>query len=143
MDPLSIFASLLAVATAGIQSSRSLKETIERFKARDPTLHNLLFQVSDLDNILRSLQQLLQAAQSESALAPDVSVAKLLLEPIKRCSAECGDFEAAMERFNKNSKVTFVDWARMEFMRGDINQFMDTIAAYKATISIGLGVFNM
>lgn len=51
--------------------------------------------------------------------------------------------ESAMGRFSGKSKSSFTDWARMEFMRGDINQFMDTLAGYKATISVGLGVLTM
>ncbi|XMA20276.1 hypothetical protein WAI453_013067 [Rhynchosporium graminicola] len=35
------------------------------------------------------------------------------------------------------------DWAKMEFMRGDINEFIDTLADYKSIIIIGLGTINM
>jgi hypothetical protein len=31
----------------------------------------------------------------------------------------------------------------MEFMRGDINDFIDNISGYKSTISIGLGTITM
>jgi hypothetical protein len=31
----------------------------------------------------------------------------------------------------------------MEFMRGDINEFIDTLADYKSTITIGLGTITM
>ncbi|CVL00283.1 uncharacterized protein FMAN_09787 [Fusarium mangiferae] len=37
----------------------------------------------------------------------------------------------------------FRDWAKMEFMTGDINEFMDRLAGYKATISVGLGIIVM
>ena len=48
-----------------------------------------------------------------------------------------------MGQFSSKSKTGFVDWTKMEFMKGDVNQFMDTVAGYKATISVGLGVLTM
>lgn len=143
MDPLSIIASLLAVATAGVQSTRFLKDTIKQYKTRDSTIQRLFSEVEDTENSLTSLVQLLEAANQRPAVAADTSMAGLLLGPIKRCSQLCGEFEAAMRRFSGKSKSTFIDWARMEFMKGDINQFMDALARYKATISVGLGVLTM
>lgn len=142
-DPLSVIASLLAVATAGVQSTRSLKEAAKRYKTRDATLRRLLDEIEDTENILGALEQLLGAATSEPALATDASMAKLLRGPIARCSQVCSEFEEAMAQFSRKSKTGFTDWAKMEFMRGDVNQFIETVAGYKATISVGLGVLTM
>ena len=35
------------------------------------------------------------------------------------------------------------DWAKLEFMRGDINEFIDTISGYKSTIAVGLGIITL
>lgn len=142
-DPLSVLASLLAVATTGIQSTRSLKAAAKRYKTRDATLLRLLDEVGDVENILRALEQLLKTSTPHPATNTDNSMVVLLRGPIKRCSKICSEFEGAMEQFSKKSKTDFVDWTKMEFMRGDINQFMDTVAGYKATISVGLGVLTM
>lgn len=142
-DPLSVIASLLAVATAGVQSTRSLKDAVKRYKTRDATLQRLLSELEDAENILKSLEQLLEAATSQPALANDASMAELLSGPITRCSRVCSEFEEAMARFSRKSKTDIIDWAKMEFMRGDFNQFLDTVAGYKATISVGLGVLTM
>ncbi|KAJ3499709.1 hypothetical protein NLG97_g104 [Lecanicillium saksenae] len=143
MDPLSISASVLAIVTAGVQSARSLKEAIQRYKTRDKTLLRLLAEVKDVENILYSLAQLLQATNQRPPAAAETSLTELLSAPIERCTRLCADFESAMGRFSGKSTTSFIDWARMEFMRGDINQFMDTLAGYKATISVGLGVLTM
>ncbi|EDN05564.1 predicted protein [Histoplasma mississippiense (nom. inval.)] len=37
----------------------------------------------------------------------------------------------------------FRDWTKMEFMRGDINEFIDTIVGYELTILVGLGTVTM
>ncbi|OAA40900.1 hypothetical protein ISF_09789 [Cordyceps fumosorosea ARSEF 2679] len=143
MDPLSIIASVLAIVTAGLQSTRSLKAAIQRYKTRDMTLLRLLAEVKDIESILQSLAQLLDATNQQPAVAAETSMTELLCGPIERCTQLCSDFESAMRRFSGKSTSSFTDWARMEFMRGDINQFMDTLAGYKATISVGLGVLNM
>lgn len=149
MDPLSVFASLLTITTAGAQSARSLKGAISRYKARDATLRRLLDRVADVENILVALEQLLRpAAHGNNAAAlletnAASSMPLLLRGPVERCSEICCTFEESMEQFVNKSKTSFMDWAKMEFRRGDINQFMDLLAEYKATIAVGVGVLTM
>jgi len=133
-DPLSITASLLAITTAALQSTKSLYETVKRFKDRNKTLRRLQDELGDLTKILDSLTQVTSAEQS---------MLTLLQGPIERCSQVCREFEQSMEGFGGKSKTSFRDWTKMEFMRGDINEFIDTIAGYKSTISVGLGTITM
>ena len=142
-DPLSIIGSLLAIATAGVQSTRSLKGAVERDKTRDSTLRRLLDEAGDAERVLTALRDLLAASTAQPPLDVDTSIAALLREPIERCSEVCQKFEIAMGQFSTKSNTSFLDWAKMEFMRGDINQFLDTLAGHKATISVGLGVLTM
>ncbi|KAG7137729.1 hypothetical protein HYQ46_008460 [Verticillium longisporum] len=48
-----------------------------------------------------------------------------------------------MEDFNGKSNIGFRDWTKMEFMKGDINEFMDTLSGYKSTISVGPGTLTL
>ncbi|KAL5363292.1 hypothetical protein BJX96DRAFT_117541 [Aspergillus floccosus] len=133
-DPLSITASLLAVITAAVQSVKSLHGTVTRFKDRDKTLRRLQNELEDLTSILGSLGEVMNA---------DISMMTLLQGPVERCSQVCREFEQAMEVFGRKSTTGFRDWAKIEFMRGDINEFIDNIAGYKSTISVGLGTITM
>lgn len=133
-DPLSISASLLAVITAAIQSTKSLYETVQRFKDRNKTLRRLQDELKDLTNVLNSLVKVIEV---------ETSVLSLLQGPIERCSQVCSEFEFSMKRFDSSSKMGFRDWAKMEFRRSDINEFIDTIAGYKSTISVGLGTITL
>ncbi|KAJ5640302.1 uncharacterized protein N7484_008164 [Penicillium longicatenatum] len=133
-DPLSITTSLLAVITAAVQSTNKLHETIRRFKDRDKTLARLQNEIYDLVSILNSLETLIDT---------EVSIMSLLKGPIERCTHICREFEQSMETFARKSKTGFRDWTKMEFMRGDIHEFMDTISEYKSTISVGLGTFTI
>lgn len=133
-DPLSITASLLAVITGAVQSTKALHNTIIRFKDRDKTLARLQNELSDLIAILSSLEQI---------VGTEASMLALLKGPIERCAQVCHDFEKSMERFGSKPKTNFRDWTKMEFMRGDIHEFIDTISGYKSTISVGLGTLTM
>ncbi|KAK4943411.1 hypothetical protein LTR66_014611 [Elasticomyces elasticus] len=133
-DPLSITASVLAVINAAVQSTKSLHEAVSRFKGRDKTLGRLQDELYDLTKILNSLKQVADV---------EASMLDLLQGPVDRCSQVCHEFEEAMESFWRKSKTGFRDWAKMEFMRGNTNEFIDILSGYKSTISIGLGTITI
>ncbi|OBT50955.1 hypothetical protein VE04_08904, partial [Pseudogymnoascus sp. 24MN13] len=133
-DPLSITASVLALATAAIRSTKSLDETVKCLKDRTATLRRLRHELNDLMDILESLTQVIDG---------ETSVIKLLQGPINRCTQVCSEFEQLMKVFNVKSKTGFRDWTKMQFMGGNINEFIDTIAGYKSTITVGLGTITM
>lgn len=133
-DPLSISVSVLAVVTAAIQSTQSLSAAVQRYKNRDKTLERLGHEVEDLIKVLGLL---------EDAVTSDAPILAALKGPVDRCSQVCREFEEAMEKFGGKSKTGLRDWARMEFMKSDINDFMDTLANYKSTILVGLGTITM
>lgn len=133
-DPLSITASLLAIVTAAVQSSSSLRDTVKRYRERHNTLRRLQEELEDLVKILNSLILVIDS---------EAPVLELLKGPIGRCSQVCHDFEQSMKQFGGKSTTGFRDWAKMEFRKGDISEFIDTIEGYKSTISIGLGTITM
>ncbi|CEL09205.1 hypothetical protein ASPCAL12344 [Aspergillus calidoustus] len=130
-DPerVTVTASVFAIITAAIQSTNALKETVQRFKQRNKTLGRLQNGLEDLSRTLFILRQMVDT---------DASVLALLQGPIEQCSRLCREFEDSMKAFDTRSKTGFQDWAGMKFMAGDIDEFIDTLAGYKSTISIGL-----
>ena len=134
MDPLSISASVLTIIVAAIASAKALNETVGRYRGRDKTLGRLQDGLTDLINILNSLEQ---------AASEETPILALLKGPISRCAQVSSEFEEAMKTFSAKSKTGLKDWAKLEFMRGDINEFIDTLADYKSTIAIGLGTITM
>jgi hypothetical protein len=133
-DPLSITASILAITTAAVQSVKSLNDTVQRYKGRDRTLQRLQNELQDVLGILDSLKE---------AILAEASVSALLKGPVGRCSEVCQEFKQSMLSFSEKSKTGFRDWAKLEFMRGDINEFIDTISGYKSTIAVGLGIITL
>lgn len=133
-DPLSVTASVLAVTTTAIAAIRSLCDTIKSFRSRDKTLQRLQETLQHLTTILESLEQVINA---------DTLVLTLLEGPIDRCKEVCNEFEQSMKKFHGKSKTGLLDWTKLEFMRGDINEFIGTIDGYKSTITVGLGTINL
>ena len=133
-DPLSVTASMLAVVTSAIQVTKSLSETVKRYKGRDKTLQRLQSELEDLLKILVKLND---------ARTLDASIRPLLESPVARCSQVCHEFEESMKTFSGMSKMAFLDWTKMEFMRGSINEFMDTVMGYKSTIGVALGIITL
>ncbi|KAH6967643.1 hypothetical protein BKA56DRAFT_497203 [Ilyonectria sp. MPI-CAGE-AT-0026] len=124
----------LAAGPLAVQTVNSLKNTVTRYKGRDKTLARLYLVLGDLGNILEALEGALDSGESTRAL---------LEGPVSRCNLICREFETAMPAFSGKSKMSFLDWTRMEFMTGDINEFMNRLADYKATISVGLDTITM
>lgn len=133
-DPLSISASILAVVTASVVSVKSLKEAVERYRGRDETLRRLIAQLEDLISVLDTLEKISQV---------EASMLALLKGPVERCRQLCQAFEVVMTDFAGKSSTGFRDWAKMEFKKGDINEFMRTLSGYTSTISIGLGTITL
>lgn len=52
-------------------------------------------------------------------------------------------FKQRMEAFNQNSVKGLRDWTKMQFMGGGVHEFIDTIAGYKPTTSVRLGIDTM
>jgi hypothetical protein len=133
-DPLSIGASVLAIVTAAVQSVKLLNDTVARYKGRDRTLHRLQNELQDVSGILDTLKE---------AIIAEASISALLKGPVGRCSEVCQEFRQSMLSFSEKSKTGIRDWAKLEFMRGDINEFIDTISGYKSTIAVGLALVTL
>ncbi|KAJ4140806.1 hypothetical protein NW768_000007 [Fusarium equiseti] len=66
----------------------------------------------------------------------------ILRGPIRRCNLLCQEFEKAIQEFVMKPMTGLRDWSDMEFTTGDINEFIDILIGYQATISVGLDTVN-
>ncbi|KAH8678494.1 hypothetical protein BX600DRAFT_149713 [Xylariales sp. PMI_506] len=134
MDPLSFTASVVAVVTTAIDAVQTLRDAVKSYKSRDKTLRRLLSELEDLTNILNSLAE---------AVELEDSLLTLVQGPVSRCAEVCGEFKTAMDKFGGKAKVGVIDWTKMQFMKGDIQEFTETLCCYKSTISVALGTVTM
>lgn len=128
------FAASVLTITSACRAVKSLYETVKHYEGRNTTLTMLRAQLEEILNIMNALEKVTDI---------DESLWGLLRGPIDRCKEMCPDFEKAMKSFSNSSKVGLRDWAKMEFRKGTIAEFIDRIAGYKSTITVGLGIINL
>ncbi|KAK0643197.1 hypothetical protein B0T16DRAFT_415488 [Cercophora newfieldiana] len=125
---------IVGVLPAALTATKSLATIVKRYMDRDNTLQRLNHEVTDLSDVLGSLQEFIDS---------DAPILLILKGPVERCGQVCCECEAAMKKFSAKSKPGLRDWMMMEFERGNITSFMDTLASYKSTIMVGIGTLTM
>ena len=136
-DPLSIASGVLALSAFAFKSSVSLYQSVKSFQSNKKEIRELKGELESLSNIMQSLQQL--ASKDEDQF-------KTLSLPLLRCGQACKDFEEVIANCTKHSsesKTSFRDWAKLQYLGSDIVGFKDMLAGYKATISIAIGDINL
>jgi hypothetical protein len=132
-DPLSVAASLVALATLAFQSSISLCQSVDSFKSSKRVIRELREELEALAHTLEDLQKV--AVENETTLAA-------LKLPLLRCAKICRDFESVVRRvFPKMDQQgrAFRDWAKLNYLGNDITDVKNSLAGYKLTICIALG----
>jgi len=138
-DPLSITASIIAVAGLALKSSQSLHSTIRGLRSQNKDARALKAEVSDLSGVLESLLETV-------ASHPDLDLKALIL-PLQRCSSACEEYENIITQCTRHSsdttKVSLRDWVKQRYLQGDINDFREALGIYKSTINIALANANL
>lgn len=132
-EAIGLASSLVALAGFAFQASKSLYQVLESFKSTKRTVRELRHELDALNQVIEELQKV--AVDHEK----DLSTLKL---PLLRCGKTCEEFEDAIEKCAPRSDVQrprIIEWARLQYMGGDISNLKATLSGYKATISIALG----
>lgn len=132
-DPLSVTASLVALAGFAFQSSKSLYQAVESFKSSKRAIRELKEEVESLNGVLATLSQM--AAEYDAQLTS-------LKLPLLRCGKTCAEFEEVIIKCTGHSdgqRTSFRDWAKLQYRGGDISDLKTTLAGYKSTINIAIG----
>ncbi|OGM41919.1 hypothetical protein ABOM_009807 [Aspergillus bombycis] len=132
-EALSLASSLVALAAFAFQTSKSLYQVVESFKSTKRVIRDLRFEIESLTQALATLEK--AAVDNEAQLMA-------LKLPLLRCGKTCKEFEGVINRCTSHSRdqrTSFRDWAKLQYMGGDITDLRTALAGYKATINIALG----
>ncbi|RDK41714.1 hypothetical protein M752DRAFT_319769 [Aspergillus phoenicis ATCC 13157] len=132
-DALSVASSLIALATFAFEASKSLYTLVEGFKNAQRTVRELWYELESLTQVLGTLISVVMDNEAE--------LASLKL-PLLRCGKICSEFRDIIRKCMAHSngqRTSFRDWAKLQYMGGNINNLKTMLAGYKATISITLG----
>jgi hypothetical protein len=136
-DPISLGSGLLTLVIFAFQSSKTLTEALEGIQNNSRAVRELKEELNALDVVLKSLEGSVQ--QTETSLSS-------LELPLLSCGKACEEFTSVIIKYTTHpdgSSTSVRDWARLNFMRKDIDGFRSLIAGYKSTIAIALADANM
>ncbi len=136
-EAIGIASGLVALTVFAFQSSVSLSQVVDSFQTNKKIIRELKEELEALNGVLGSLQQ--AAADNHEQLSG-------LNLPLFRCGKACKDFEGVIIKctaHSSGSRTSFRDWAKLQYMGGDIAGFKDMLAGYKSTINIALAEANL
>lgn len=132
-DPISLASGVLTFVVFAHKSCLTLYTTIQSFKNHPRRVRDLLEELEALIGVLESLNDTMR-------LHTDVDLAALDL-PLRRCGSACDEFLQELQKCCSRSggdRHSFRDWAKLRYMGDNIDDFKDSLAAYKSTINIAL-----
>jgi hypothetical protein len=132
-DPISLASGLLALVVFAHKSCLTLHKTIQSFKSHPKRVRDL---ADELEALIGVLESLTETIGSDT----DVNLSALDL-PLRRCGTACGEFLQELQKCCARSggdKTSFRDWAKLRYMGDNIDDFKNSLAAYKSTITIAL-----
>lgn len=139
MDPVSLTCSVIALVQFAFSSSVALTTTIRSLQGHDKRTLALKRELIDLAAVLESLRQTIE---SNPGLDFDA-----LKSPLHRCGNACTEYGELIGRFTKHSGSgtwgNVRDWVKQKYLQGDVTDFKDMLAGYKATINIAVANVNM
>jgi hypothetical protein len=140
MDPISLAASVIALASAAAQISTAISR-LRHFGEVPGKIYALKNEVSDLEVVLRHIGQALE----DKSLAPDTAHGSLE-QIIARTKGHLANLAKALERVAnawKGSKVKVISRSTIWLKEKELFQtFRDDIGSVKATLNLILGTAN-
>ncbi|KAH6629794.1 hypothetical protein C7974DRAFT_193097 [Boeremia exigua] len=132
-DPISLASGVLTLVIFAHKSCLALHTTIQSFKNHPKRVRDLTEELAALIDVLESLDNTLRSHTDVDLPALDL--------PLQRCGSACNEFLEELQRCSSRSggdRRSFRDWAKLRYMGDNIDDFKDSLAAYKSTLNIAL-----
>ncbi|KAF2715949.1 hypothetical protein K431DRAFT_258517, partial [Polychaeton citri CBS 116435] len=132
-EAVGVASGVLTLAVFAFQSSVKLYQTVGSFNSHQQRVKDLVEELSALSGVLSTLAETIKGMTGVDFSALDL--------PLKRCGDACKDFEGELLKSSSRSggnRTSFRDWAKLRYMREDIDGFRRLLAGYKMTVTIAL-----
>lgn len=138
-DALNITSGILAAGGSALKASTALHELIRSFRSQDRDARALEAEINDLNVVLESLLEMIANNPNHDFTALEL--------PLQRCGRVCEEYYSVVQkctqRSSDKSRPSVRDWIAQKYLQGDINNFKEMLAMYKATIKIALADANL
>jgi hypothetical protein len=132
-DPISLVTGVLALTISAHKSCLTLHTTIHSFKCHPKRVCDLVEELEALISVLESLTEMLSSHTGVNFIA--------LGSPLRQCRNACDEFSQALQRCCSRSgddRKSFRGWVKLRCMGYNTDDFKDSMAVYKSTITIAL-----
>lgn len=141
-DPLSVTASVIAVAGLAYSSSKAVYELISTVKDAPQTLRDLTENIKGLSQVLDTVAQshYLRTTELSNSQLACLQHAKPALEG---CEAACKAFKTKMERLTTHSqdgRRSFRDGLKLSFQTKNIADFQMRVVNWKSSLALVLDI---
>ncbi|RMZ80327.1 hypothetical protein DV738_g2763, partial [Chaetothyriales sp. CBS 135597] len=136
-EPLGLASSVVALTLFAFESSKALYELFSSFQGHGSKVQRLREELDVLTAVLESLSLTLKA---------DPTGLDSLKLPLLHCAKACQECEKMVKKCTSrsdDSRTSFRDWVKFNFMGKDITTFTTLVSSFKSTIMIALGDANL
>ena len=145
-DPLSITASVIAVAGLAYSSAKTLNEVIRSFSNAPKVLQDIGRDLQILQNLLQALQQPLNGVPNANLSEDEKACYESLRPALQACKSLCDEFSAHLSKMTSHSQGDKVNWwdrARLHFNEKDVALLKSDLEKHKQTVDIAIGVATL
>ncbi|KAH6668665.1 hypothetical protein F5X68DRAFT_216602 [Plectosphaerella plurivora] len=145
MDPLSITAGVIAVATLAFQSSKALHDLVETYRHSNKMFSDLSAEIDSLSGVLCSLQTVSGDDRGFSFSQTQCRVLKTAEVALRNCTSTLDAFGAKVNKLMSNStagNMSKRDKFLLHLKTNDIAAFRIQLGSYKSTLTIVLHSLN-
>ncbi|KAJ4992430.1 hypothetical protein SVAN01_02139 [Stagonosporopsis vannaccii] len=132
-EPIGLASGVLTLVICAHKSCLALHTMIQSFQNHPKRVRDLIKELEALIGVLESLSDTMRSQTDVDFPALDL--------PLRRCGTACEEFLEELRRCSSRSggdRKSFRDWAKLRYMGDNIDDFKDSLAAYKSTLSIAI-----
>ena len=144
-DPLSIAASVIAVAGLAFSSSKALFELISTIHDAPSVFQDLNQDIAALDQILDALRTSL-SVRAATLSEGQVACLQAVKQPLEGCDLACKEFRTKVEGLtdhSRNGRRSLRDGVKLKFQSKSIEDFQTKIEGWKASLALALDVASL
>lgn len=142
-DPLSITASVIAVANLAYASSKILYKTISSINNPPENLRHLKDDIENLYKTIDHLIQLLAKVERNDATLSEAQKSNLheIKPSLTACRTACDAFKAKIDQLlchSMDGRISLRDKIKTYFQENEISSFQARLESYKLTFAIAV-----
>lgn len=146
-EPLSVFASILAIVTAGIQSSRALVEITKDINTGSEEIKSISRDAQSVHYTICALRAALRLIETKKMNLQDDIVVQMitsLISPLSGCETTLAELASKLQKVSKynsrdfEKRTNFIGFRWAFFIKHDVKDLQVRLESQKSTLNTAL-----